>query len=99
MPKYLSDAQILALFTPARGGPVCGNCYIRAAVCIHEIEPKSARPKTWKEASNRIPLCAACHHWVHNIAAPGKAAPTLRRNRAKTLRLLRKALDRRRKEV
>lgn len=36
------------------------------AIVLHEIVPKSKRPKTWKNRDNRIPLCADCHEWAHS---------------------------------
>ena len=81
-----TDEELFAVFTPKRGGPICGNCIVRNAVCIHEIEPKSARPTTWRQPENRIPLCAYCHSWATEIAAPGVAAKTFRKNRTKALR-------------
>lgn len=43
----------------------CGNNAAHKAVVLHEIEPKSRRPKTWKDPLNRIPLCNECHVLVH----------------------------------
>lgn len=34
---------------------------------IHEIEPKSRRPKTWWKEDNRVPLCQECHLWAHKL--------------------------------
>ena len=39
----------------------CGNL----AVTLHEIIPKSKRPKTWNKPENRIPLDNDCHIWAH----------------------------------
>jgi len=39
----------------------CGN----QAVTLHEIIPKSRKPKSWNTPENRIPLCLNCHLWAH----------------------------------
>ena len=39
------------------------------AIVLHEIVPKSKRPKTWQEPLNRIPLCAKCHDMIHAVGA------------------------------
>lgn len=31
---------------------------------IHEIIPKSHRPKDWWQIDNMVPLCGSCHEWV-----------------------------------
>jgi hypothetical protein len=51
---------------------MCVRCH-RPAVVLHEIEPKSIRPKTWMDADNRVPLCAGCHEWVHRNSAKATA--------------------------
>jgi 5-methylcytosine-specific restriction endonuclease McrA len=38
----------------------------KIVVVLHEITPKSLRPKTWQEPMNRIPLCVDCHLWAHS---------------------------------
>jgi 5-methylcytosine-specific restriction endonuclease McrA len=40
---------------------ICGN----KSVTIHEIVPKSKRPKTWMTIENCVPLCGFCHEWAH----------------------------------
>lgn len=40
----------------------CGNI----SIVLHEITPKSRRPKTWDDPNNRIPLCVDCHIWAHS---------------------------------
>lgn len=40
---------------------VCGA----PAVTLHEIVPKSKRPKTWNKPENRIPLCNDHHLYAH----------------------------------
>ena len=35
------------------------------AIVLHEIVPKSKRPKTWNTPGNRIPLCNDCHLLAH----------------------------------
>ena len=39
----------------------CGN----TAIVLHEIVPKSKRPKTWNTPENRIPLDNDCHILAH----------------------------------
>lgn len=42
----------------------CIRC-LEPAIVLHEDEPKSLRPKTWREKENRSPLCKDCHSWAH----------------------------------
>lgn len=44
-----------------------GRCCLcsKPAVTLHEIVPKSKRPKTWNIPENRIPVCATCHNRIH----------------------------------
>lgn len=34
---------------------------------VHELVPKSKRPKDWWEIDNMVVLCPECHNWAHNI--------------------------------
>lgn len=43
----------------------CVRCNQRA-VTIHEIIPRS-HGKGTMEKENRIPICAECHSWAHDI--------------------------------
>jgi len=36
---------------------------------IHEIIPKSQRPKTWQTKDNCIPVCNKCHTMIHAAGA------------------------------
>lgn len=38
---------------------------------IHEIVPRSKRPRTWKTDENRVPVCAKCHDEIHRKGAMG----------------------------
>jgi 5-methylcytosine-specific restriction endonuclease McrA len=38
---------------------------------IHEIVPRSKRPRTWKHDENRVPVCASCHDEIHRTGAMG----------------------------
>lgn len=44
------------------------------AVTLHEIYPKSKRPKDWMRPENRVPVCHRCHQVAHRtgtkISAP-----------------------------
>lgn len=42
----------------------CLRCH-RVAVTVHEIEPKSHGHRRAMAFENRIPLCHACHEWIH----------------------------------
>lgn len=53
----------LAIFAEFSGK--CARCG-DIAVTLHEIIPKSRKPKTWKTPENRIPLCVNCHLWAHS---------------------------------
>jgi len=48
-----------------------GRCIIcgRNTSVLHEIEPKSKRPKDWDNPENQVPLCVACHIQVHRAGA------------------------------
>jgi 5-methylcytosine-specific restriction endonuclease McrA len=66
----------------------CVRCN-KPAVVVHEIVPKSRRPKTWMELENRIALCADCHYWAHQRGAKS-SAPELQRLRSERLLCLQK---------
>lgn len=36
------------------------------ATDVHEIVPRSKRPKDWNTEDNRIYLCRSCHVMVHS---------------------------------
>ena len=55
-----SEIEIFELFNYR-----CARCPA-PAVTLHEIVPKSKRPKDWDDPLNRIPLCMFCHMWAHN---------------------------------
>lgn len=40
---------------------------------VHEIVPKSRRPKTWMLPENRVVLCNECHTWAHHRGASTSA--------------------------
>jgi 5-methylcytosine-specific restriction endonuclease McrA len=42
----------------------CARCG-QPSIVLHEIVPKSKRPKTWNTKDNRIPLCNDCHLLAH----------------------------------
>lgn len=65
-------------------GYKCVHCKTRDAVTLHELMPKSLEPKTWNRPENRIPICAACHRWAHNIGAL-HAKPILEQDRQEFL--------------
>ena len=54
------ELEIFALYN--------GRCILcrRKAVTLHEIIPKSKRPKTWNTPDNRVPVCAICHNRIHH---------------------------------
>jgi len=45
-----------------------GKCIMckHKAVTLHEIIPKSKRPKTWNTPENRVPVCNKCHRMIHD---------------------------------
>ena len=58
----------LAIFAEFNGRCArCGN----VAIVLHEIVPKSKRPRTWKAKGNRISLCNDCHIWAHSRGTNG----------------------------
>lgn len=46
----------------------CAICYY-PAVTIHEIVPRSRRPKDWWDIDNMISVCAKCHEKIHSHGA------------------------------
>ena len=34
---------------------------------VHEIEPRSLRPKDWWSEDNMVLLCVDCHEWAQSI--------------------------------
>ena len=44
---------------------ICG----RTTSVLHEIEPKSKRPKDWDNPENQVPLCIFHHDQVHRDGA------------------------------
>lgn len=44
---------------------VCG----RITQVLHEIEPKSKRPKDWDNPENQVPVCVTCHTRIHKEGA------------------------------
>lgn len=55
----------------------CIWCGFRKAVTLHEIVPKSKRPKTWMQPENRVPVCNICHELFHARGA-SKFSDTLK---------------------
>ena len=70
------DDEAIFLFYQGR----CVGCWVRPAVNIHEIEPRSKRPKDWQDFDNRAPLCSRCHQKVHE--GTRGAAEILRQRRS-----------------
>ena len=54
----------------AEFGDHCARCG-QTSIVLHEIVPKSKRPKTWNTSDNRIPLCCDCHVWAHQRGTKG----------------------------
>jgi hypothetical protein len=54
----------------------CVRCN-KPAIVLHELEPKSRRPKTWDEPDNKVALCINCHSWAHEVSCR-VSAPILR---------------------
>ena len=62
------------------GTTFCIRCWSEIATSVHEIEPRSKRPRTWHFIDNRVPLCTACHEWAHSVGTK-QSAKELRRRR------------------
>ena len=60
--RNLYTKEELSIF--AEFGYRCARCG-KPAVTLHEIVPKSKRPKTWNTPSNRITTCDDCHCYYH----------------------------------
>ena len=73
--------QIILDLYAANGIAYCIRCWTNPATCVHEIEPRSQRPNTWMEISNRVPLCNSCHDYCHQKGT-GNVADELRERRA-----------------
>lgn len=43
----------------------CQVCRKNTAVTVHEIVPKSLRPRDWWVYENRIAVCNECHETIH----------------------------------
>ena len=56
----LSDKEILEFFLYR-----CLLNPAHKAVVVHEIVPRSQRPKTWRKFENRVALCHECHDKIH----------------------------------
>lgn len=52
---------------------------------IHEIEPRSLRPKDWWEEDNMVLLCMTCHEWAHSMGT-NNSAEELKKLRDQRLR-------------
>ena len=61
--KKKSKDEILNLF-----GYRCIVCG-RKTTTLHEIEPKSKRPKDWDDPENQVPICVVCHDKIHREGA------------------------------
>ena len=47
----------------------CVRCGEPNCRTIHEIIPRSLRPKDWFVLDNRVVLCGACHDHIHRLGA------------------------------
>lgn len=47
----------------------CIRCLREFTLQVHEIEYKSARPKTWMWWENQVTLCYDCHSFMHAIGS------------------------------
>ena len=56
---------------------------LEPAAHLHEIEPRSLRPKDWGEWGNRVTLCRHHHDQAHRLGTHNVAG--LLRERAKIL--------------
>ena len=48
------------------------RCLVNPAhlgIVVHEIHPRSQRPKTWNELENQVLLCHECHDKIHHDGA------------------------------
>lgn len=61
----------------------CLHCGKRGIV-LHELEPRSRRPKDWDAEENRVLLCAECHNWAHKVSCKA-STPILREQRERFL--------------
>lgn len=72
--------QVMDLYA-VNGITWCMYCMVRSATAVHEIVPRSKRPKDWDAIDNRVPLCQACHALIHRTGT-SKHARLLRVRRA-----------------
>lgn len=81
------DKELMAMFN--------GRCAIHLshpAVAVHEIVPRSKRPKNWWDPSNRIPICHHSHYIIHKVGTQNRSA-FLRHKRKFALKIIGKAGD------
>lgn len=88
MPDGITDLELRLLRAYVRRlyGHRCVRCAKPKARVVHEIEPRSQRPKDWYELSNMIVLCASCHEHIH-MHGTANFADELRQCRDRALRL------------
>ena len=79
----MTPQEVLAFYAPTgAGSPLCCWCLAQYANAVHEIEPKSKRPKDWDTLENRVPICTICHDLIHSTIGTANAVYKLTQNRA-----------------
>ena len=61
-----ADRELIYAIYRVNGVSMCVSCITELATEIHEIQPRSQRPKDWDEVENRVPLCGKCHRFYHH---------------------------------
>jgi 5-methylcytosine-specific restriction endonuclease McrA len=87
MPKIIvpdlveADEAIFLLYSG-----LCAFCERADGGALHEIVPRSKRPKDWWLTENRVPVCATCHDIIHDKGAgQPKTQAKVRENRYRLL--------------
>lgn len=84
--RQIADAELKRMFTTPDGLVVCGVCFVRPFVTIHEIVPRSLAPDRKLDNDNRVPICAPCHEYVTELGV--ESADEVRRAKAYSLYVL-----------
>lgn len=86
--RQIADAELKRMFTTPDGLVVCGVCFVRPFVTIHEIVPRSLAPDRKLDNDNRVTICRFCHDWIDEAGGPSATADQVGQDREYTLFIL-----------
>ena len=81
-----AEQEVYRVFVRELFGHRCVRCQTPTDV-VHEIEPKSLRPRDWWLPENGVLLCSRCHEYFHACGTRNRKADLLRL-RARALQLV-----------